>query len=142
MKNFSIQMIDHHVSSGWWKAIIGHFVKVGDSIEIRCWKEEANEITCAECYGKAIDAGNEVSVSAVVTDALIKELMSEEQRYENLYNKMTKYFTINVKNECCDFCSAHYGTEMYITIHADSDIAFFENAMGKYTEDEFSIGEW
>lgn len=135
-------MVDRHVSSEWWKEIIGHFVKTCNNVVIRCWKEESAEIACAERYGKAEDAGNEMSITAVVTDELLAELMSEERRYEDLYNKMTKYFTINVKNERCDLCSAHYGTEMYITIYADSDVSFFEEVMSKFTEDEFSIGEW
>ena len=80
-------MIYRGVSSDWWKALIEHFVKAGDSVEIRCWKEEADEIACAERYGKATNAGNEVSVTAVVTDTLIKELMLEERHYEDLYNK-------------------------------------------------------
>lgn len=142
MKKFSIQMIDRCVSSEWWKAIIEHFVKVGDSIEIRCWKEEPDEISYAERYGKATDDGNEMSITANVTDELITELMAENLQDKNIYNKMTKYFTINVKNELCDICSAHYGTEMYITIHSDTDIAFFENVMSEFTEDEFSIGQW
>lgn len=61
---------------------------------------------------------------------------------KDIYNKMTKYFTINVKNELCDICSAHYGTEMYITIYSDKDILFFEQVMSKYSDDYFSIGEW
>lgn len=55
---------------------------------------------------------------------------------------MTKYFTINVKNELCDICSAHYGTEMYIAINSNQDISFFEQVMGQSSADCFSIGEW
>ena len=91
---------------------------------------------------KATDTGNEVSISAIVTDELVAELMDENPKYKELYNKMTKYFTINVKNDLCDICSTHYGTEMYITIYSDIDISFFEGVMSKFTEDEFSIGEW
>ncbi len=143
MKNYSIQMIDSHVSSEWWKAIIAHFVKVGDRVEIRCWKEEIEDISHAKHYEKSHRyTGNEVSISAIVTDELVAELMDENPKYKELYNKMTKYFTINVKNDLCDICSTHYGTEMYITIYSDIDISFFEGVMSKFTEDEFSIGEW
>lgn len=34
-----IQMVDG-VSNQWWKDLIGHFVRVGDQVELRCWWEE------------------------------------------------------------------------------------------------------
>ena len=61
---------------------------------------------------------------------------------KEIYNKMTKYFTINVKNELCNICSEHYGTEMYIVIYSDVDVLFFEQVMKQYSDDCFSIGEW
>jgi hypothetical protein len=142
MRRFGIQMIDHSVSSDWWKSIIKHFFKVGDNFEIRCWKEETEEILQAQQYGTATDEGNEISIKGVLTDKLLLELMTDNPSDKDIYNKMTKYFTINVKNELCDICSAHYGTEMYITIYSDKDILFFEQVMSKYSDDYFSIGEW
>ncbi len=142
MKRFGIQMIDHYVSSDWWKKIIEHFVKVGDNFEIRCWKEETEENSQARRYGKATDDGYETSVQGVLTDELLLELMAENPKDKDILNKMTKYFTINVKNELCEICSAHYGTEMYVTIYSDKDILFFEQVMSKYSDDYFSIGEW
>ena len=62
MRRFGIQMIDHSVSSDWWKSIIKHFFKVGDNFEIRCWKEETEEILQAQQYGTATDEGNEISI--------------------------------------------------------------------------------
>ena len=37
--------------------------------------------------------------------------------FKAIYNKMTKYFTINVKSEQHKFCSAHYGTEISAFAH-------------------------
>lgn len=93
-------------------------------------------------YGEAIEEGNEVSIKGVLTDELLSELMEENPTDKEIYNKMTKYFTINVKNELCDICSAHYGTEMYIAINSNQDISFFEQVMGQSSADCFSIGEW
>ena len=33
MKQFFVQMIDNSMSSQWWKEIMEHFVKVGDTFE-------------------------------------------------------------------------------------------------------------
>ena len=142
MKRFSIQIVDNAVSSGWWKAIIHHFIRVGDNFEVRCWREETQEILQVKRYGEAIEEGNEVSIKGVLTDELLSELMEENPTDKEIYNKMTKYFTINVKNELCDICSAHYGTEMYIAINSNQDILFFEQVMSQSSADCFSIGEW
>ena len=50
---------------------------------------------------------------------------------------MTKYFTINAEHEGCKFCSAHYGTEMYLIGVSDDDIAFFKAVMNEFTEEDF-----
>ena len=142
MKRFGIQMIDHSVSSDWWKTIIKHFFKVGVNCQIRRLIDEIVEILQALHYGTSTDEGNETSIKGVLTDKLLLELMTDNPTDKDIYNKMTKYFTINEKNELCDICSAHYGTEMYITIYSDKDILFFEQVMSKYSDDYFSIGEW
>ena len=138
MKQFGVQMTDNSISSQWWKKIMGHFVRVGDAIEIRCWREETAEIEEASSYGAAVNDGNEVSVKGIVTKDLLEKLLSEEPAEKSLYNKMTNYFTIHVKNDLCDVWSEHYGTEMVITIMSDSDIEFFEQVMKQYPE-SFSI---
>lgn len=122
--------------------MIHHFIRVGDHFEVRCWKEETQEILQAKRYGEAIEDGNEISIKGVLTDELLLELMGEHPTDKEIYNKMTKYFTINVKNELCDICSAHYGTEMYLAINFDKDISFFEQVMSQYSDDCFSIGAW
>ena len=139
MKQFSIQMMDNSVSSQWWKKIMEHFVRVGDTFEIRCWREEVAEIEQASLYGTTIDSKYEVSIKGVMTNDLLKKLLTEEPTDKSIYNKMTKYFTIHVKNDLCDIWSEHYGTEMVIDIIADTDIEFFEQVMGQYPE-SFSVG--
>ena len=100
------------------------------------------EILQAKRYGEATVDGNEISIKGVLVDELLLELMEENPTDKEIYNKMTKYFTINIKNELCDIYSAHYGTEMYIAINSDKDILFFEQVMNQYSDDCFSIGEW
>lgn len=116
-----------------------HFVRVGDTFEIRCWREEVAEIEQASLYGTTIDSKYEVSIKGVMTNDLLKKLLTEEPTDKSIYNKMTKYFTIHVKNDLCDIWSEHYGTEMVIDIMAKTDIEFFEEVMGQYPE-SFSVG--
>ena len=65
MKQFGVQMIDHSVTSQWWRSIIKHFIRVGDTFEIRCWREETAEIQEASLYGTAIDDKYEVSIKEI-----------------------------------------------------------------------------
>ena len=133
-----LQMIDKRTSSDWWKKLVEHFIKVGDAFEIRCWKEEVDEIRQASLYGNPTEDRNEVSVKGVVSEELLTELLSDEPSDKSIYNKMTKYFTINVENDKCFLCSAHYGTEMYLEKVSDADISFFESAIKQY-DDCFSV---
>jgi len=138
MGSISIQMIDNTVSSYWWKELVRHFVRAGNDFEIRCWKEETDEIQQASVYGIPEDDQNEVSVKGIVTEELLKELLSEEPTDKSLYNKMTKYFTINVNYGCLSFCSAHYGTEMYLEGVSDEDLFFVHQLLDPYG-DGFSV---
>ena len=52
---------------------------------------------------------------------------------------MTKYFTINVDCGQYRFCSAHYGTEIYLMGISDDDMIFFKNVMSAYAEDDFCV---
>ena len=134
----SLQMIDKKTSSDWWRKIVEHFVNVGDAFEIRCWKEEVDEIRQASLYGNPTEDKNEVSIKGVVTAELLAELLSDNPSDKSIYNKMTKYFTINVENDKYFFCSAHYGTEMYLVKVSDTDISFFESVVKQY-DDFFSV---
>ena len=139
MKRFAVQMIDSSISSDWWKTIMEHFTNVGDTFEIRCWKEELSEIARASLYGAAIDDKNEVSIKGIVTKELLEELLTDNPEDKTIYNKMTSFFTVNIKNDLYDIWSEHYGTEMYLEIAAAKDIAFFEQVINQYS-DQFSIG--
>ena len=134
MKQFVVQMIDNSISSQWWKKIMEYFVREGDTFDIRCWREETAEIERVSLYGTAVDDKYEVSIKGVITKDLLKKLLAEEPADKSIYNKMTEYFTIHVKNDLCDIWSEHYGTEMVIEIIADRDINFFEQIIGQYPE--------
>lgn len=138
MSRIQLQMIDNSVSLDWWRELVQHFVSSGDELEIRCWKEETEEIQQASFYGEPMEDKYEVSIKGTVTAELLTELLMENPADRNIYNKMTKYFTINVKNKLCDFGSYHYGTEVYINDVSDDDIAFFSKTMERYS-DCFSI---
>lgn len=139
MGMISLQMLDHSISSLWWKELVKHFIQVGDALEIRCWKEEIAEIQQASMYGNPTEDNYEISIKGVVSEELIAEVLSENPTDKSIYNKMTKYFTINVEHEQRRFCSAHYGTEMYIIGVTDDDIAFFQRTMEPYSEEDFSV---
>lgn len=138
MGAISLQMIDKKTSSDWWRKVVKYFVNVGDAFEIRCWKEEVDEIRQASLYGNPTEDKNEVSIKGVVTAELLTEFLSDNPSDKSIYNKMTKYFTINVENDKCFFCSAHYGTEMYLEKVSDADISFFESVVKQY-DDCFSV---
>lgn len=138
MSQIQVQMIDNTVSSDWWRKLVQHFVKVGDELEVRCWKEETAEIQQASLYGKPVNEMYEVSIKGIVTTKLLTELLTDEPADRSIYNKMTKYFTINAISGQRNFSSTHYGTEMYIDGVLDDDIAFFSKIMEQYN-DCFSI---
>ena len=140
MAGISLQMIDKSVSSHWWREVVKHFLRVGDPLEIRCWKEEEDEIRQASRYGTPAAENDEVSVKSIVTDEFLEEILSDEPTDKSLYNKMTKYFTINAERGASRFCSAHYGTEMYIEGASEEDVSFFQRVMAPYEdEDYFSV---
>ena len=113
MSRIQAQMTDNSVSSDWWRGSLRHFLETGNEFEICCWKEETAVVRQASLYGKAVESTWEISVKGVVTAKLLAELLTEEPADKGVYNKMTKYFTINIKNGLHEFTSAHYGTEIY-----------------------------
>lgn len=137
MSQISLQMIDKSVSSHWWREVVTHFFRAGDALEIRCWKEEEDEVRQASKYGTPAAENYEVSVKGIVTAKFLEEILSDEPADKSLYNKMTKYFTINVERGPLRFCSAHYGTEMYIEGASAEDISFFQKVMAPYEDDEY-----
>lgn len=139
MGSISLDMINLRISSSWWKELVKHFVQAGDTLEIRCWKEERDEIQQASTYGNPTEDHYEVSVKGIVSNELLTELLSENPTDKSVYNKMTKYFTINTEHEQRKFCSAHYGTEIYLMGLSDLDIELFKHVMSVYSEEDFSI---
>ena len=139
MREISLQMIDHTISSFWWKELVEHFVQAGDKLEIRCWKEEFAEIQQAASYGIPTEDNCEVSIKGIVSEELIAELLSENPTDKSIYNKMTKYFTINVERKQRKFCSEHYGTELYLIGVSDDDITFLQDVLKAYAEEDFSV---
>lgn len=138
MKQIHMQLTDHCAPSEWWKKLITQFIRINDEIEIRCWKEEISEITQASFYGIPVSDGWEVSIQTRVTSNLLQELQAENPTDKSIYNKMTKYFTLNVKNPFYSFVSEHYGTEIYISVRSDQAVSCFTELIQPYT-DYFSI---
>lgn len=132
MKQIQMQMTDYSISSEWWKKLITHFIQTNDEIEIRCWKEEISEITQASFYGTPVSDGWEVSIKTIVTGNLLQELQTENLTDKSIYNKMTKYCTLRVKNPSYLFVSEHYGTEIYISVHSDYAVACFTELIQPY----------
>ena len=138
MKQIQMQMTDYSVSSEWWKKLITHFIQTNDEIEIRCWKEEISEIAQASLYGTPVSDGWEVSIRTIVTRNLLQELQTENPTDKSIYNKMTKYCTLRVKNLSYSFVSEHYVTEIYISVHSDYAVDCFTELIQPYA-DCFSI---
>lgn len=138
MKNIQVQMLDRNVNSDWWKKIIHHFVTQEDEFEIRCWNEEHKEIKKALTYGSLFqdESNYETVIKGVVSEQMIKEFLSmPEPLDKTIYNKMTIFFTINTKD---NFCSAHYGTELYLFNVSDDEVEAFKKIMSSCWEN-FSI---
>ncbi|WP_054252203.1 hypothetical protein [Neofamilia massiliensis] len=143
MKRFDLQMIDWYVDQSWWVQLIKHFICLGDSFEIVCWKDELEEISIAKKLGSLVPnkyGKNEVAISGLVSEEFFQAIFDSSQLDKETYNKMTRFFTINFKNDRCNLSSAHYGTEIYIDIYREEDVLFFTNLMDGY-KDYFSLGE-
>ena len=131
MKNVWIEMVYNRVPRDWWTALIGRFVSPGDALEIRCWREETEETATASRYGVPTEEGNEISVHGTVTADLIDELLADAPEDREIYNKMTKYFTIIVEGAGRHLGSYHYGTQMDLTC-SDEDLAFVLDTLRPY----------
>ncbi len=138
MKCIGVQMIDLRISFDWWKAIIKLFIQENVKLQIRCWNEELNEINQASRYGTSHIEGNETCIEGIVSAEFLDELLnSDEPKDKTIYNKMTKYFTINVSDGKNVFESAHYGTELYI-ITSPENVNRFNEIIKPYI-DSFSV---
>lgn len=110
----SIQLISRIDNNEWWKKLFIHYASMGEKFEIRCWDEEIESINLISKFGtvEKSKTTKEIIISGYITnefiDLIIKEEMPSDQ---NIYNKMTQFFTINIDKT---FSSAHYGTEIYV----------------------------
>lgn len=138
MALIQLQVTDGSVPSDWWKKLVRHFVKTGDPLEIRCWKEESEIIRQASLYGTAAEDGFEISVKGTVTPGLLEELLAEGQLEKGLFQQATRYFTIHTQHASLHFWSEHYGTELYIDGASSDDISFVSSVISPYA-DCFSI---
>lgn len=110
----SIQLISRIDNNKWWKELFKHYVQNGKKFEIRCWDEETESIDLISKFGtvEKSKTTKEIIISGEITNDFIELILNEEMpEDQNIYNKMTQFFTINIDKS---YTSAHYGTEIYI----------------------------
>ncbi|BAK98066.1 hypothetical protein OBV_08680 [Oscillibacter valericigenes Sjm18-20] len=140
MYGMSIYLIDrsiHDIDTDWWKKITAKFLQPGDAFEIRCWKEEADAIEQALCYGSLnLEDSNqeyETSIKGALTKNMIHNILATPQPQDD--EMMTEFFTINVEPR---FCSAHYGTELHLFHLSEQELADIKEIL-KHVWDCFSV---
>ena len=117
----SIQLISRIDNNKWWKDLFIHYASKGESFEIRCWDEETESIDLIKKFGtvQKSQTTKEIIITGDITSKFIDLIVKEEMPVDqNIYNKMTQFFTINIDKS---YTSAHYGTEIYID--EDEDFA-------------------
>ena len=110
----SIQLISRIDNNKWWKELFKHYVQNGKKFEIRCWDEEKESIDLISKFGtvEKSKTTKEIIISGEITNDFIELILNEEMpKDQNIYNKMTQFFTINIDKS---YTSTHYGTEIYI----------------------------
>lgn len=110
----SIQLISRIDNNNWWKELFKHYVQNGKKFEIRCWDEETESIDLINKFGtvEKSKTTKEIIISGEITNDFIELILNEEMpKDQNIYNKMTQFFTINIDEA---YSSCHYGTEIYI----------------------------
>lgn len=110
----SIQLISRIDNNKWWKELFKHYVQKGKKFEIRCWDEEKESIVLISKFGtvEKSKTTKEIIISGEITNDFIELILNEEMpKDQNIYNKMTQFFTINIDEA---YSSCHYGTEIYI----------------------------
>ena len=125
----SIQLISRIDNNKWWKNLFIHYASKGENFEIRCWDEEIDTINLIRkfCAVEKSKTTKEIVITGDITNEfidLVKEKMPMDQ---NIYNKMTQFFTINIDKA---FSSCHYGTEIYI----DEDEEFAKKILDEVKE--------
>ena len=126
----SIQLISRIDNNRWWKDLFIHYASMGENFEIRCWDEEIESINLISKFGtvEKSKTTKEIIITGYITNEFIDLIVKEEMpKDQNIYNKMTQFFTINIDKS---FSSAHYGTEIYI----DEDEEFAKTILDKVKE--------
>lgn len=126
----SIQLISRIDNNKWWKNLFIHYASKGESFEIRCWNEETESIDLIKKYGtvQKSQTTKEIIITGYITNEFIDLIVKEEMPMDqNIYNKMTQFFTINIDKA---FSSCHYGTEIYI----DEDEEFAKKILDEVKE--------
>lgn len=126
----SIQLISRIDNNRWWKDLFIHYASMGETFEIRCWDEEIESINLISKFGtvEKSKTTKEIIITGYITNEFIDLIVKEEMpKDQNIYNKMTQFFTINIDKS---FSSAHYGTEIYI----DEDEEFAKTILDKVKE--------
>lgn len=126
----SIQLISRIDNNRWWKDLFIHYASMGETFEIRCWDEEIESINLISKFGtvEKSKTTKEIIITGYITNEFIDLIVKEEMpKDQNIYNKMTQFFTINIDKS---FSSAHYGTEIYI----DEDEKFAKTILDKVKE--------
>lgn len=126
----SIQLISRIDNNRWWKDLFIHYASMGETFEIRCWDEEIESINLISKFGtvEKSKTTKEIIITGYITNEFIDLIVKEEMpKDQNIYNKMTRFFTINIDKS---FSSAHYGTEIYI----DEDEEFAKTILDKVKE--------
>lgn len=126
----SIQLMSRIDNNRWWKDLFIHYASMGETFEIRCWDEEIESINLISKFGtvEKSKTTKEIIITGYITNEFIDLIVKEEMpNDQNIYNKMTQFFTINIDKS---FSSAHYGTEIYI----DEDEEFAKPILDKVKE--------
>ena len=141
MKYMTIELINykiHKVNTSWWKQLMALFLKTGVPFEIRCWREETDILEKACTFGTLSEEKStayEVSVTGILTSSIIHQILSDPKPDHD--EQMCRYFTINVGEQ---FCSAHYGKEIYI-VNPTDHICHQIQAQFASIKDYFVFGE-
>ncbi|MBO5141797.1 MAG: hypothetical protein J6C46_02150 [Clostridia bacterium] len=126
----SIQLISRIDNNKWWKNLFIHYASKGEAFEIRCWDEETESIELIKKFGivQKSKTTKEIIITGYITNEFIDLIVKEEiPMDQNIYNKMTQFFTINIDKA---FSSCHYGTEIYI----DEDEEFAKKILDEVKE--------
>lgn len=108
----TIQITEKGHERKWWKELFSLYLKEGETFEIHCWKNEKDEIASARKYGSLEETNWEYGevIKGILTAEFIQELLEWKCTEDDIYEKLTPYFTLQVTGAY----SEHYGTEIYI----------------------------